>query len=80
MSEVVGAVLTPLSRLDERYGHLRIVQPQREAVIEASLRRHGQLMPLVVVERDEKMAVVDGFQAPSRRPAPVAGSTRGSGS
>ena len=68
MSEVVGAVLTPLSRLDERYGHLRIVQPQREAVIEASLRRHGQLMPLVVVERDEKMAVVDGFKRlPSAR-------------
>lgn len=62
MSEVVPTVLMPLCRLDERYSYLRIVQPQREAVIEESLRRLGQLMPLVVVERDDALAVVDGFK------------------
>ena len=62
MSEVAPTVLTPLSRLDERYSHLRIVKPHREAVIEKSLRRLGQLMPLVAVERHDELAVVDGFK------------------
>ena len=62
MSELVQTVSAPLDRLDERYGHLRIVQPQREVVIEHSLRRVGQLTPLVAVEREEKLAVVDGFK------------------
>lgn len=62
MSEVASTVLTPLSRLDERYGHLRIVQPNRETVVEESLRRLGQLMPLVAVERRDDLAVVDGFK------------------
>lgn len=62
MSEVASTVLAPLARLDERYGHLRIVQPQREAVIEESLRRLGQLMPLVAVDRQDELAVVDGFK------------------
>lgn len=62
MSEVTLAILTPLDRLDEQYGHLRVVQPQREAAIEQSLRRLGQLTPLVAVERQERLVVVDGFK------------------
>lgn len=62
MSELVQTVSAPLDRLDERYGHLRIAQPQREVVIEQSLRRVGQLTPLVVVAREKKLAVVDGFK------------------
>lgn len=62
MCEFVQTIAIALDRLDERYGHLRIVQPQREAVIEQSLRRVGQLTPLVAVAREEKLAIVDGFK------------------
>lgn len=62
MSEVASTALVPVAHLDERYGDLRIVQPHREAVIEESLRRLGQLMPLVAVARQEELAVVDGFK------------------
>lgn len=62
MSAVASTIMTPLARLDERYGELRVVQPHREAVIEKSLRQLGQLMPLVAVERQDDLAVVDGFK------------------
>lgn len=62
MREFVQTIAIALDRLDERYGYLRIVQPQREAVIEQSLRRVGQLTPLVAVAREEKLAIVDGFK------------------
>lgn len=54
-------VTTP-DRLDERYARLRIVRPQQERALADSLRRLGQLMPLVVCERDAALAVVDGFK------------------
>lgn len=54
--------VTTLERLDERYGRLRIVQPQRERMVADSLRRLGQLMPLVVCARGPALAVVDGFK------------------
>jgi ParB/RepB/Spo0J family partition protein len=54
--------VTQLERLDERYARLRIVQPQQERALAASLRRLGQLMPLVVCERGSTLAIVDGFK------------------
>jgi ParB/RepB/Spo0J family partition protein len=53
---------TELARLDERYGRLRIVQPRQERSIAESLRRLGQLMPIVAAERGEVLAVIDGFK------------------
>lgn len=51
-----------LARFDERYGKLRIVQPRHERAIAESLRRLGQLMPIVAAERGAMLAVVDGFK------------------
>lgn len=51
-----------LARLDERYGKLRIVQPRQERAVADSLRRLGQLMPIVAAERGAMLAVVDGFK------------------
>ena len=61
----------PLGCLDERYGRLRIVKPTAERAVRESVRRLGQLMPIVVCERREHrereereavFAVVDGFK------------------
>jgi ParB/RepB/Spo0J family partition protein len=52
----------PLTLLDERYSRLRIVQPSAERSIRDSFSRLGQLMPIVVCERGEVLAVVDGFK------------------
>lgn len=51
-----------LSELDERYQRLRLPQPRLTAAIADSIRRYGQLTPVVVCERDNGLAVVDGFK------------------
>ena len=52
----------PVARLDERYARLRIVHPGAERAVCASMRRLGQLMPIVACERGEVFAIVDGFK------------------
>lgn len=52
----------PITSLDERYNKLRIVQPCAERAIRDSVRRLGQLMPIVVCEREDAFAIVDGFK------------------
>ena len=51
-----------ISSLDERYGRLRIVHPAAEQAVRESLRRLGQLVPIVVCERDGAFAIVYGFK------------------
>jgi ParB/RepB/Spo0J family partition protein len=50
------------TRLDERYGRLRIVHPVAHRAVRDSMHRRGQLMPIVACERDDVFAVVDGFK------------------
>lgn len=57
-----STLTAPVGELDERYGKLRIVQPQQERAVRDSLRRLGQLMPLVGCERGSALVVVDGFK------------------
>lgn len=52
----------PVTSLDERYSKLRIAQPGAERSVRDSLRRLGQLMPIVVCERQDAFAIVDGFK------------------
>jgi ParB-like chromosome segregation protein Spo0J len=52
----------PISSLDERYARFRIVQPAAERAVRDSMRRLGQLMPIVACERQAAFAVVDGFK------------------
>jgi ParB/RepB/Spo0J family partition protein len=52
----------PVPCLDERYGKLRIAQPAAERAVRDSLRRLGQLVPIVVCERASAFAIVDGFK------------------
>lgn len=51
-----------VATIDERYGKLRIVQPAAERAVRDSMRRLGQLMPIVACERGDVLAVVDGFK------------------
>jgi ParB/RepB/Spo0J family partition protein len=52
----------PIGSLDLRYARLRIVQPGAERAVRESMRRLGQLVPIVVCEREAMSAVVDGFK------------------
>jgi len=52
----------PLSQLGERYRRYRLADPLAEAALAASLRRWGQLAPVVVCQRGEVWEVVDGFK------------------
>jgi ParB/RepB/Spo0J family partition protein len=51
-----------LDRLGERYHRYRLADPDAEAAMSGSLRRYGQLSPLVVCLREETYEVLDGFK------------------
>lgn len=52
----------PLEQLGERYRRYRLADPHAEQAMTASLRRWGQLAPVVVCVRGEQREVVDGFK------------------
>ena len=56
--------LRPLdvARLGDRYRRYRFTDPDAETAMAGSLRRYGQLSPLVVCLRDETHEVLDGFK------------------
>jgi ParB/RepB/Spo0J family partition protein len=58
------STMEPLSIevLDDRYARLRITNPGAEHAVQQSMRRLGQLLPIVVCERDGVFAIVDGFK------------------
>lgn len=51
-----------LSALGTRYAGLRIVRPRADAAMEKSLRRHGQLVPVVCVRSGSGYELIDGFK------------------
>ena len=51
-----------LDQFDERYGYLRLPRPRQEEALGSSMRRYGQLTPIVAAERGDCFAVVDGFK------------------
>ena len=53
---------TPITELDERYAELRIAQPRAESAMAASMRRFGQISPVVVAQRDGVLVLIDGFK------------------
>lgn len=54
------APLTQVS--DSQLGSLRLCTPEALMPLERSLRRHGQLEPIVVFEAAELLEVIDGFK------------------
>jgi ParB family transcriptional regulator, chromosome partitioning protein len=55
--------LVPLEELsEESLGELRLREPEALRQLERSLRRHGQLEPLVVFRRQQVFELLDGFK------------------
>ena len=52
----------PLEGLGQRYRRYRLADLEAEAAMAGSLRRWGQLAPVVVCVRDEQVEVLDGFK------------------
>jgi ParB-like chromosome segregation protein Spo0J len=52
----------PVSALGQRYRRYRLVDEAAEAAMVQSLRRHGQVTPVVVCWREETAEVIDGFK------------------
>jgi hypothetical protein len=51
-----------LEEIDVRYGHYRLQVREAEEAMARSLRRYGQIAPVVVCLREERPALVDGFK------------------
>lgn len=60
--EDTDLVPVPLTSLDVRYSRFRLPQPRHEEAMAASLRRFGQVSPIVASPRGDNYAVVDGFK------------------
>ena len=52
----------PLEALDERYRRYRLSVPEAEQAMAGSLRRYGQMSPVVVCLREQRAVLVDGFK------------------
>jgi ParB-like chromosome segregation protein Spo0J len=50
-----------IHELDRRYAALRIEDPTRRAQLAASIARHGQQGPVLVVRHDDHYVLVDGY-------------------
>jgi ParB family chromosome partitioning protein len=62
MTAETAATEVALDALDERYARLRVAQPRLCKAMTESLRRYGQLSPVVACPRGDALAVVDGFK------------------
>src|SRR5207253_765278 len=51
-----------LDGLGQRYRRYRLADPEAEEAMAGSLRRWGQLAPVVACVRDEKLELLDGFK------------------
>jgi hypothetical protein len=51
-----------LRDLGQRYRRYRLADPEAEEAMAGSLRRWGQLSPVVACVRDEKLELIDGFK------------------
>jgi len=51
-----------LDGLGQRYRRYRLVDPEAEAAMAGSLRRWGQLSPLVACLREQQLELLDGFK------------------
>jgi hypothetical protein len=51
-----------LDGLGQRYRRYRLADPDAEEAMAGSLRRWGQLSPVVACVRDEKLELIDGFK------------------
>ena len=51
-----------VSEVGEKYGALRIVSPRADAAMVKSIRKYGQISPVVCVKREGRYELIDGFK------------------
>ena len=51
-----------MSELGQRYRRYRLADPEAEEAMAGSLRRWGQLAPVVACVRNDKLELLDGFK------------------
>ena len=51
-----------VSEVGEKYGALRIVSPRADAAMVKSLRKYGQMTPVVCVKGEGRYELIDGFK------------------
>ena len=51
-----------VSEVGEKYGALRIVSPRADAAMVKSLRKYGQISPVVCVKGEGRYELIDGFK------------------
>jgi len=51
-----------ISRIGERYGMYRIVNPRADAAMMKSIHKYGQLFPAVCVKAEDRYELIDGFK------------------
>ena len=51
-----------LDQLDERFRRYRLSVPESTQAMAGSLRRYGQMSPVVVCRLDERLVLIDGFK------------------
>jgi len=51
-----------VSEMGERYGSFRIVSPKADEAMVASMKKHGQMTPVVCVRRTDGYELIDGFK------------------
>ena len=59
-ADELGAL--PLEEIDVRYGRYRLAVLEAEETMARSLRRYGQISPVVVWVRDGAPVLIDGFK------------------
>ena len=51
-----------VSEVGEKYGALRIVSPRADAAMVKSIRKYGQISPVVCVKGEGRYELIDGFK------------------
>jgi ParB-like chromosome segregation protein Spo0J len=62
MSVHVELVELGLDEIGEHFGRYRLHAPESERAMARSLRRYGQIAPVVVSRRQERYELIDGFK------------------
>jgi ParB/RepB/Spo0J family partition protein len=60
--------VVPLAALSQRYRCYRLADPEAQEAMAGSLRRWGQVSPVVACEREGRLEIVDGFKRWSAAP------------
>jgi ParB/RepB/Spo0J family partition protein len=62
MKEDLGMEELAVSAIGERYGAFRIVSPRADAAMIKSIRKYGQISPVVCVQGEGGYELIDGFK------------------